>query len=191
MKKCPVSRSVSFSVFVTTSITEDSLPCGHELVIVDLIAASCPAAQNVGTQPFKQRLTLHCYRKCYKSHHSGLIFSSHTHPVGEFGAAVVTLWQVENGVVVGMSAVQKRANVLHVVLVADLHGLCRVRHHCKDGNDNQLYAYQDKKFWKKRNIALQVHKFIKTQSNTPGLSLSSLSFLPTAAVTLQHIHFNL
>lgn len=52
-----------------------------------------------------------------------------THPVGEFGAAVVALRQIEDGVVVSMATVEEWANILYVVLVANLHWLRWVGHH--------------------------------------------------------------
>lgn len=66
----------------------------------------------------------------------------YTHPVGEFCATVVALWQVKNSVVVSMAAVKEGADVLYMVLVANLNWLCWIGHYWK-GNAvfKSFYTY--------------------------------------------------
>lgn len=104
---------------------------------MDLITAPCRRrAQHTGRRPSCTATVTFCGDKLAQSAAKSQSWpwpsvGALTHPVGEFGAAVVPLRQVKNRVVVGVPAVEERADVLHVVLVADLHRLGRVRHHCR------------------------------------------------------------
>lgn len=78
-----------------------------------------------------------------------IVKQRHTHPVGELSASVVALGQVEDGVVVSVATVEEGANVLHVVLVVNLYGLCWICHYWKQKKKKHIIESPD---WKIRKI---------------------------------------
>lgn len=77
-----------------------------------------------------------------------IVKQRHTHPVGELSASVVALGQVEDGVVISVATVEEGANVLHVVLVVNLYGLCWICHYWKQ-KKNHIIESPD---WKIRKM---------------------------------------
>lgn len=72
--------------------------------------------------------------------------SEDTHPVVELGTAIILGWQVEDGVVVRMSGIQKRPDIFDVVPESQLNAFSRKRHHWK-GREKPGWACTIRCLW--------------------------------------------